>query len=402
MLKRAILVTYPEDFTKREALGLAEAAGYSVAKVVTQKALRRSEYGVGSGKAQEIARIAEEEKTDTVIVDERLSSSQAHNLAKLTHQNVIDRERLILDIFYSRASTAEAKLQVQLAELKYEIPRAREAVRLSLKGEQAGFMGMGEYAVDVQFRALKKRMTMLQKKLEQARRRRELFRESRLRLELPFISLAGYTSSGKTTLFNRFVSERKEESPKLFTTLTTTTRSFEPLTGRKALLSDTVGFISRLPAYMIEAFKSTLEELEHADLILLMLDVSEPLDEINTKYESCISTLEQLHINPAKIIVVLNKLDIASAENLLETRKRIVKDLPSIGVSARTGEGMERLRSLIANRVFPDLTPVEEGGELKQPSLEQQMEIEETTRTEIVKSLDIGHPLTSKKTTTND
>jgi GTP-binding protein HflX len=401
-LKRAILVTYPEDFTKREALGLAEAAGYSVAKVVTQKALRRSEYGVGSGKAQEIARIAEEEKTDTVIVDERLSSSQAHNLAKLTHQNVIDRERLILDIFYSRASTAEAKLQVQLAELKYEIPRAREAVRLSLKGEQAGFMGMGEYAVDVQFRALKKRMTMLQKKLEQARRRRELFRESRLRLELPFISLAGYTSSGKTTLFNRFVSERKEESPKLFTTLTTTTRSFEPLTGRKALLSDTVGFISRLPAYMIEAFKSTLEELEHADLILLMLDVSEPLDEINTKYESCISTLEQLHINPAKIIVVLNKLDIASAENLLETRKRIVKDLPSIGVSARTGEGMERLRSLIANRVFPDLTPVEEGGELKQPSLEQQMEIEETTRTEIVKSLDIGHPLTSKKTTTND
>jgi GTP-binding protein HflX len=402
LLKRAILVTYPEDFTKREALGLAEAAGYSVAKVVTQKTLRRSEYGVGSGKAQEIARIAEEEKTDTVIVDERLSSSQAHNLAKLTHQNVIDRERLILDIFYSRASTAEAKLQVQLAELKYEIPRAREAVRLSLKGEQAGFMGMGEYAVDVQFRALKKRMTMLQKKLEQARRRRELFRESRLRLELPFISLAGYTSSGKTTLFNRFVSERKEESPKLFTTLTTTTRSFEPLTGRKALLSDTVGFISRLPAYMIEAFKSTLEELEHADLILLMLDVSEPLDEINTKYESCISTLEQLHINPAKIIVVLNKLDIASAENLLETRKRIVKDLPSIGVSARTGEGMERLRSLIANRVFPDLTPVEEGGELKQPSLEQQMEIEETTRTEIVKSLDIGHPLTSKKTTTND
>ncbi len=402
MLKRAILVTYPEDFTKREALGLAEAAGYSVAKVVTQKTLRRSEYGVGSGKAQEIARIAEEEKTDSVIVDERLSSSQAHNLAKLTHQNVIDRERLILDIFYSRASTAEAKLQVQLAELKYEIPRAREAVRLSLKGEQAGFMGMGEYAVDVQFRALKKRMTMLQKKLEQARRRRELFRESRLRLELPFISLAGYTSSGKTTLFNRFVSERKEESPKLFTTLTTTTRSFEPLTGRKALLSDTVGFISRLPAYMIEAFKSTLEELEHADLILLMLDVSEPLDEINTKYESCISTLEQLHINPAKIIVVLNKLDIASAENLLETRKRIVKDLPSIGVSARTGEGMERLRSLIANRVFPDLTPVEEGGELKQPSLEQRMEIEETTRTEIVKSLDIGHPLTSKKTTTND
>ena len=219
---------------------------------------------LGPERPKRLRAIAENEKTSMIIVDERLSSGQAHNLAKFCHQEVIDRERLILDIFNSRATTTEAKLQVKLAELKYEIPRAREAVRISLKGEQAGFMGMGEYAVDIKFRALKKQMNLIQKKLESARRQRQLFKVSRERLKLPYVSLAGYTSSGKTTLFNRYVSETKEESPNLFTTLTTTTRSFRASSRKKVLLSDTVGFISRLPTYMVEAFKSTLEELTYA------------------------------------------------------------------------------------------------------------------------------------------
>jgi GTP-binding protein HflX len=363
--KRVILVTYPDEFEKNEAIGLVEAAGYSVSEVVTQKTLRHAEYGVGSGKAEEIGLIAREKNTQMVIVDERLSSGQAHKLAKLTHQTVIDRERLILDIFSSRASTAEAKLQVQLAELKYEIPRAREAVRLSLKGEQAGFMGMGEYAVDVKFRALRKQMSMVQKKLEDARRRRGLFRMSRQRLDFPFVSLAGYTSSGKTTLFNRFVSETKEESAKLFTTLTTATRAFEPLPGRKVLLSDTVGFISRLPAYMIEAFKSTLEELQHADLILLMLDASEPRREMEIKYSSSIETLEQLQINPARILVVLNKTDLATREAIDEA-KTFLGETPSVPISAQTGEGIRKLRVLISKRVFPRESEEKEAPEEKE------------------------------------
>ena len=314
--KKVILVTYPDTFVQEEAKGLIEAAGYHLIETRTQRRLANPQYGIGPGKAEELRDIAEEKKTQMIIIDERLSSSQAHNLAKFTHQEVIDRERLILDIFNSRATTTEAKLQVKLAELKYEIPRAREAVRISLKGEQAGFMGMGEYAVDIKFRALKKQMVLVQKKLEDARRRRRLFITSRDKLNLPFVSLAGYTSSGKTTLFNRFVSETKEESQSLFTTLTTTTRAFEPLQGKKVLLSDTVGFISRLPTYMVEAFKSTLEELSYANLILLMIDTSEPIKSIQIKYESCRETLGQLNINPAKILVVLNKVDLITSDEL--------------------------------------------------------------------------------------
>ncbi len=337
---------------QKEAIGLVEAAGYFVSKVVTQKELHHRQYGVGSGKAEEIRRMAEEEGTKMIIVDDRLSSSQAHNLAKFTHQEVIDRERLILDIFNSRATTAEAKLQVRLAELKYEIPRARESVRLSLKGEQAGFMGMGEYAVDIKFRALKKQMTLVSKKLEEAKRQRNLFRISRERLDIPLVSLAGYTSSGKTTLFNSFTSETKEESPKLFTTLTTTTRGFEPLPGKKVLLSDTVGFISRLPTYMIEAFKSTLEELSYADLILLLIDASESMENMEIKYSSCRQVLEQLHVDPTKLLVILNKLDVTPREELKQ-KEAIVGDIPMMEISAKTGEGLRRLKLKIAERVYP-------------------------------------------------
>ncbi len=350
---RAILVTYPDQFVRNEALGLVEAAGYVVVGTFTQKKLGHPMYGVGTGKAEEIRKLAEEERSSLVIVDDRLSSSQAHNLAKFTHQQVIDRERLILDIFNSRATTTEAKLQVKLAELKYEIPRAREAVRVSLKGEQAGFMGMGEYAVDVKFRALKKQMALIQKKLEEARKRRELFKISRDRLKLPFVSLAGYTSSGKTTLFNRFVSEHKEESAHLFTTLTTTTRGFEPLSGTKVLLSDTVGFISRLPTYMIEAFKSTLEELTYADLILLMVDVSEPFENVRIKYQSCRQVLDQLSINPLKILVVMNKIDLLRDEEISE-KVPLFGDMPTVGISAKTGDGTKKLRVKIVQKLFPE------------------------------------------------
>jgi GTP-binding protein HflX len=360
--KRVILVTYPDDFVKNEAIGLVEAAGYSISKVFTVKGLKHRQYGIGSGKAEEIKSTAEDLKTSMVVVDESISSGQAHNLAKFTHQEVIDRERLILDIFNSRAATAEAKLQVKLAELKYEIPRAREAVRISLKGEQAGFMGMGEYAVDIKFRALKKQMSIVGKKLDEARKRRDLFRLSRGRFNMPIVSLAGYTSSGKTTLFNKLASESKEESGKLFTTLTTTTRGFEPIPGKgeRVLLSDTVGFISRLPTYMVEAFKSTLEELSYANLILLMVDASDPLEVIKIKYYSCRQTLiDQLHIDPMRILLVLNKLDLALRENL-DSIRGFALDAPSIGVSAKTGEGLRKLRIKIFATLFP-----EQVGEMK-------------------------------------
>lgn len=344
--RKAILVTYPDAFTKQEAVGLAEAAGFEVAQIVVQRYLMHGEFGVGSGKAEEIKQIATTTGCKEIIVDEGLTSSQIYNLDKLTGQHVIDREKLILDIFATRATTTEAKLQVQLAELGYEMPRTRQNVRLSVKGERQGLSGMGATAVDVRFRALKKRISFIKEKLREAGKRRDLYRAQRQRLNMPFVSLVGYTSSGKTTLFNRLANEDKQVADSLFTTLGTTTRTVTLPDSTKILLSDTVGFISRLPTYMIEAFKSTLDELNYADLVLLMVDASEPSPGVAIKYNSCLDTLKELKISPSKMITILNKSDIASQENITEA-KNLVGDSPCTIISAKRGDGTHVLKSLI-------------------------------------------------------
>ncbi len=352
--RKAILVTYPDAFTKQEAIGLAEAAGFEVTQVVIQRYLKHGEFGVGSGKAEEIKQIAATTGCKELIVDEGLTSSQIHNLGNLTGQHVTDREKLILDIFASRATTTEAKLQVQLAELGYEMPRARQNVRLSKKGERQGLSGMGEYAVDVRFRALKKRMSKIKDKLREAETRRGLYRSQRQKLNMPLVSLVGYTSSGKTTLFNRLTNEDKEVADSLFTTLGTTTRTVTLPDSTRILLSDTVGFISRLPTYMIEAFKSTLDELNYADMVLLMVDASEPSSDLAIKYNSCLSTLKGLKVSASKVIIVLNKSDIASEEKIAEAT-HLVGDFPCTVISAKRGDGTHVLKSLIRQNL--KLTP---------------------------------------------
>ena len=157
-MDKATVVSYPDEFSKIEILELAQAAGYEVVDVMSQRQIVKSEYGVGPGKAEELRDMISRNGSKTLIVDESLTSSQAFKLATITRAEIVDRERLILNIFARRARTTEAKLQVQLAELRYELPRARDEVRYSVAGERAGFMGMGETAVDVRFRALKRRM----------------------------------------------------------------------------------------------------------------------------------------------------------------------------------------------------------------------------------------------------
>jgi len=355
--KKAILVTYPDAFTKQEAIGLAEAAGFEVAQTVVQRYLRHGEFGVGSGKAEELKQIADAADCADIIVDEGITSSQLNNLEKITGKHVMDRERVILDIFASRAKTTEAKLQVQLAELGYEMPRAKANVHLSKKGERQGLSGMGEYAVDVRFRALKKRMSFIKERLREAEKRRELHRSQRQKLQMPLVSLVGYTSSGKTTLFNRLASEDKEVASSLFTTLTTTTRSVVLPDFTKILLSDTVGFISRLPTYMIEAFKSTLDELKYADLVLLMVDASEPDSDMKIKYDSCLSILKELEI-PGKVITILNKSDAASKENLMAV-KNVMGDSLYTVISAKRGDGTHVLKNLIQQnlKLLPEVKP---------------------------------------------
>ncbi len=350
---KATIVTYPDEFSKREIAELVSAAGYSVQALITQKRVVKSEYGVGVGKAQELQQIVAENGSKTIIVDEGLTSSQANRLSKLTHAEVVDRERLILNIFARRANTTEAKLQVELAELRYEMPRAKDAVRYSVQGERAGFSGMGETAVDVKFRALKRRMAAIKERLEDSRTTRQLHTAERKKLGMPFVSLAGYTSSGKTTLFNRLASESKEESPNLFTTLTTTTRVVSLSDSRvRVLLSDTVGFISRLPTYLVESFKSTLDELRYADLVLLMVDASESADSARVKLGSCLDVLGQLGVDPKRVLLVLNKIDLmteARSEKIEEDPH--FRDFRSIRISAVRGDGLHKLRSRVLELV---------------------------------------------------
>ena len=353
------MVTYPDEFAKKEIVELAKAAGYEVTEVITQRDIIRSEYGVGSGKALELQGKVADTHSDAIIIDESVTSAQANKLSGLAHAQVVDRERLILNIFASRATTTEAKLQVKLAELRYELPRARDAVRHSLKGEQAGFMGMGEYAVDIKFRDLKRQMTFVKEKLGKSRTVRDLHTSQRRKLGVPFVSLAGYTSSGKTTLFNRLAAESKEMSPNLFTTLATTTRmvSFTK-PKRQILLSDTVGFISRLPTYLVESFKSTLDELRYADLVLLMVDASESIESIRIKLTSCRDTLNELEVDAGRVLVLLNKVDLLDAG----TRSRIeldplFRDYACVKVSATRGDGLHQLRTRILEMTGPKAAP---------------------------------------------
>jgi GTPase len=358
-LDKATIVSYPDEFEKREVVELAKAAGYTVADVVTQRQIVKSEYGVGVGKAEELRDMVSRNGSKTLIIDESLTSSQAYKLATVTRVEIVDRERLILNIFAKRAKTTEAKLQVQLAELRYELPRARDEVRYSVQGERAGFMGMGETTVDVKFRALKRRMGFIKEKLARAQSSRNLHRVERRKLGMPLVSLAGYTSSGKTTLFNKLASESGEESPHLFTTLTTTTRAVSFADPRKkVMLSDTVGFISRLPTYMVESFKSTLEELTYADLVLLLLDASESVESMTTKLTSCLETLEQLKVDPNKVILVLTKVDLLKGPDVRQVENLpIFEGLSVIKISALKGDGMRQLKTRIIQRAVEGEKP---------------------------------------------
>src|SRR5918997_100889 len=315
-----VLVTYPHTFAVEEAKSLVDSSDRSITKVFSQKYLNHSRYGIGSGKAEEIKEFVRGSKVEQIVVDGHLTSRQIYNLEKLTGVQVIDRERLILDIFYSRATTTEAKLQIELAEIQYEMPRVRENAKLTSGGERAGKGGMGEYVVDVKFRDMKRRISFIKEKLNETHRKRELYHQQRMRTRMPIVSLVGYTSSGKTTLFNLLTDQHKETSHSLFTTLSTTTRSLK-IGDKGVLLTDTIGFISRLPTYMIDAFKSTLEESLAADLILLLIDSSEKIEDIRIKYSSCWDVLDELKVDKSKVFVIFSKFDKIHSEQIEEISK---------------------------------------------------------------------------------
>ena len=347
-MNSAILITYDKDDAVNEAKALCDAAGYQVVHTITQEFLKKPKYGISGGVLERLEEIAEKLRPDVIVFDEILKPSQNYGLASILHREVLDREALILEIFESRASSAESKLQVKLAQLRYEMARAKEKVRLSSMGEQPGFMGIGKFEVDVYYNDIKHRMQTIRSKLEKAGKQRELHRQGRKRMGFKTISLAGYTSAGKTTLFNKMTGETKTQDKNLFTTLSTTTRRVT-INREPFLISDTVGFISKLPAYMIDAFKSTLEELGHTDIIIVVIDISDSLFELKKKFTSCMRTLSELGVEKDRIMYVLNKSDLIKTSevekkinilNLIENKKRI-------SISAITGKNLNQLKELI-------------------------------------------------------
>jgi GTP-binding protein HflX len=232
---------------------LTESAGYTVVGKIEQVREPDSRYQIGAGKVEELAELAKEKHAQKVIFDNPLKPVQAYNLAKATGVEAIDRFQLILEIFTRRATTTEAQLQIQLARQQYELAHAKERVRLARKEEQPGFMGLGAYEVDVYYEAVKRQVHTIRRKLKKIREKRLLHRERRAELGFPSISLAGYTNAGKSSLFNSLAEEEALVDEALFTTLSTTTRLVN-FSRKKFLLTDTVGFIDRLPLTLIEAF----------------------------------------------------------------------------------------------------------------------------------------------------
>lgn len=334
-----------------ELRSLAEAAGYDVIQTVEQIRNPDPSYQIGVGKAEELATLVKELGVKKMIFNNELKPIQEYNLAKLSGIEVIDRFRLILEIFARRATTQEANLQIQLARLRYELPRARERVRLAKSVEQPGFHGLGKYDVDVYYNMLRHQMVHIRNELKEIREKRRLHRERRLELGFSPVSLAGYTSSGKSTLFNALAKEGVPVGIGLFTTLSTVTRAVN-FGGKKALLTDTVGFIDRLSLILIEAFRATLEETIFSSAIILIVDISEPIFEVERKLSCCFDTIREMGASGIPIIIALNKIDLLSQMELNGKLSRLKRLAPnSIPISALHETNLEELKREIAKHL---------------------------------------------------
>lgn len=316
------MTTLQFEKSMKEMAALAEASGLEVCAVFTQSLPRANTgYYIGSGKIEEIRLYLEETGTDLVLFDSQLTPMQLRNLTNAFHCEVLDRTALILTIFAERAGTREALLQVDYARLQYLLPRlAGMHDDLSRQGGTSGAMsnrGAGEKKIELDRRRIEHRMAQLRKELEEVRCERDTQRRARMRSGLPRVSLVGYTNAGKSTILNGMIDafsgddERKVlEKDMLFATLDTTVRRIEPGGNRKPfLLSDTVGFIDRLPTTLVKAFRSTLEETKYADLLLIVSDLSDPDYRENLKVT--IRTLEEIGAGEIPRIFIFNKADCA-------------------------------------------------------------------------------------------
>jgi len=310
---------------------------------------------LGKGRAEEIGLIIEDEKPSVVVVNYKLTPVQQRNLEVLWKTKVIDRTGLILEIFGERAATKEGKIQVDLAMLEYQKSRlVRSWTHLERQRGGGGFMGgPGETQIELDRRAISDRIAQLKRDLEQVRRTRDLGRKQRERVPFPIVALVGYTNAGKSTLFNKITGANVFAEDLVFATLDPTMRRLELKNGKTIILSDTVGFIADLPTTLVEAFRATLEQVQFADIILHVRDVSSP--DHPWQRQDVINVLSELGVDYAhdeRIYEVLNKIDAVSPDDLQDMRRDAAFSGEHIfPVSAYTGEGIEALLAKIAEHV---------------------------------------------------
>lgn len=326
-----------------ELAQLADTAGAVVAGTVIQNrdSIHPGTY-VGSGKLEELRTLLAATDATGIICDDELSPAQLRNLEEALDTKVMDRTLLILDIFAARASTSEGKIQVELAQLKYRLSRlAGLGKSLSRLGGGIGTRGPGEKKLETDRRYIKERIAQLNRELIKVRRHRELTRQGRSKASLRVAAIVGYTNAGKSTLLNRLTDAGVLEEDKLFATLDPTTRSLKLSSGQEILLTDTVGFIRKLPHHLIESFKSTLEEAKYADYIIHVVDASNP--QMDKQMHIVYQTLESLGVSDKKILTLFNKQDRVQEQLLL----RDLKADRTIKISAAAGEGLDLVKEAL-------------------------------------------------------
>jgi GTP-binding protein HflX len=335
-----------------ELAELAVSAGGEVAGTGTQK-LEAPTAGtyVGTGKAAELAALCQAQGVDTVIFDDELSAAQTRNLERIFQCKVLDRTALILDIFSQRARTREGKLQVELAQLQHLLPRLTRF--WSHLSRQKGGIGMrggeGETQLEADRRKVQERISRILEELEIVRRQRTTQRSGRKRHLWPLASIVGYTNAGKSTLLNALTRAEVTAEDRLFATLDPTTRRLRLPTNQNVLLTDTVGFIRKLPHGLVEAFKATLEEVVQADLLLHVVDVSHPHAE--SHIESVNTVLEEIHAGGKPTLMVFNKIDLLPDG---DPSRRFVERYPhGVAISARRREGFDALLAEIGSQLRP-------------------------------------------------